>query len=90
VGIKSPPKRLSALSSKYFRLRERFRKQKAADDRLAIQREWLAVFLPVLGYELQPQPQELEDGQIIPHPGPGEEGQWHAPAVGAGGPARTG
>ncbi|MEM9148857.1 MAG: hypothetical protein AAGB19_00075 [Cyanobacteria bacterium P01_F01_bin.3] len=64
--IQSPPKQLSALSSKYFRLRERFRKQKAVNDRLAIQREWLAIFLPVLGYELQPHPQELEDGQIIP------------------------
>ncbi|WOD39895.1 Eco57I restriction-modification methylase domain-containing protein [Nodosilinea sp. E11] len=63
---KSPPKRLAALSGRYFRLREQFRKQKSADDRLATQREWLAEFLPVLGYELQPQPQELDDGQIIP------------------------
>jgi hypothetical protein len=56
----------SALGSLYFRLREQFRKQKSADDRLATQREWLADFLPVLGYELQPQSQELDDGQIIP------------------------
>ncbi|MFZ4678386.1 MAG: N-6 DNA methylase, partial [Nodosilinea sp.] len=63
---KSPPKRLAALSGRYFRLREQFRKQKSADDRLATQREWLAAFLPVLGYELRPQPQELDDGQIIP------------------------
>ena len=63
---KSPPKGLAALSGRYFRLREQFRKQKSADDRLATQREWLAEFLPVLGYELQPQPQELDDGQIIP------------------------
>ena len=63
---KSPPKRLAALSGRYFRLREQFRKQKSADDRLATQRDWLAEFLPVLGYELRPQPQELDDGQIIP------------------------
>ncbi|MEB3290369.1 MAG: hypothetical protein VKI82_10665, partial [Leptolyngbya sp.] len=63
---KSPPKQLSALSGRYFRLREQFRKQKSAEDRLATQREWLAAFLPVLGYAFNPQPQELEDGQILP------------------------
>ncbi|MBJ7901544.1 MAG: hypothetical protein GC158_16875 [Cyanobacteria bacterium RI_101] len=67
-GVKapSPPKQLAALAGRYFRLRERFRQQKAPEERLATQREWLAEFLPVLGYELRPQLRGLEDGRVLP------------------------
>ncbi|MFK8186603.1 MAG: hypothetical protein AB8B99_24760, partial [Phormidesmis sp.] len=65
-GYKSPPKQLSALSRKYFQLRERFRSQRSAAERLTIQREWLRQFLPVLGYSLQPQLQPLEGGAWVP------------------------
>ena len=60
AGYKSPPKQLSALSRKYFQLRERFRSQRSAAERLSIQREWLKLFLPVLGYSFQPQLQPLD------------------------------
>ena len=66
AGYKSPPNLLSALSRKYFQLRERFRSQRIAAERLAIQREWLGQFLPVLGYSLRPQLQPLEGGAWVP------------------------
>lgn len=66
AGYQSPPKQLSGLSRKYFQLRERFRSQRSEAERLAIQREWLGLFLPVLGYSLQPQLQPLEGGAWVP------------------------
>lgn len=64
--VSSPPKQLGALSGRYFRLREWFRKQRTVAERLSIQAEWLAALLPVLGYEFQPQGRGLEDGRMLP------------------------
>lgn len=63
---RSPAKQLAALAQPYFRLRDRFRRQRRDSDRLATQRQWLGALLPVLGYELQPQGQPLEQGLILP------------------------
>ncbi|MEO0434521.1 MAG: N-6 DNA methylase, partial [Cyanobacteria bacterium J06656_5] len=65
-NYKTPVKRLSALASDYFRLRERFRKQRNDRNRLGVQREWLGALLPVLGYDLKPERIELEEGQMLP------------------------
>jgi hypothetical protein len=63
---RSPAKQLATLAQPYFRLRDRFRRQRGDSDRLATQRQWLGALLPVLGYELEPQEQPLDNGQVLP------------------------
>ncbi|MGK7875373.1 MAG: N-6 DNA methylase [Xenococcaceae cyanobacterium] len=63
---KTPPERLSSLAQDYFRTLNQWEAETNESDRLSLQRQWLAQFLGVLGYEFAPQSKLLEEEQILP------------------------
>ncbi len=62
----SPDKALGALRQDFFRLRDRFEREKDPVERLQLQRGFLQQILAVLGYEWQPEILLLDDDSLLP------------------------
>jgi hypothetical protein len=65
-GTRPPYAQIRAICKNYFLFSNSFEKEKTFAGRLELQREWLLLFLPALGYELQPQFKTLDAGFDIP------------------------
>lgn len=56
---------LLALSRDYARLRSEFARERDPEERLALQRPWVAAFLAALGYDVAPVVREVADGAAV-------------------------
>jgi hypothetical protein len=65
-GTRPPYAQIRTICKNYFLFSNSFEKEKTLAGRLELQREWLQLFLPALGYELQPQFKTLDTGFDIP------------------------
>ena len=65
-GIRPPYAQIRTICNDYFSFSNSFEKEKIPEGRLKLQREWLQLFLPALGYDLNPQFKTLDAGFDIP------------------------
>lgn len=63
-GSEAPPSRLRSMAGDYLRQREQLLKARTLSDRLATLGEIAQPLLEALGYELRPEPLELENGTL--------------------------
>ncbi|MEK7412827.1 MAG: class I SAM-dependent DNA methyltransferase, partial [Planctomycetota bacterium] len=63
-GSASPAARLRSMAGEYFRLRDRTLKARTLGDRVALLREMAQQLLPALGYDLQPETEAFETGDL--------------------------
>jgi hypothetical protein len=64
-GSAAPPARLRSMSGDYFRLRERLSKARTLEAQWALLQELATQLSAALGYELQPQTRNFEDGPLL-------------------------
>jgi len=64
--VQAPYHQLRNISRDYFSMREKIRREKSPDKRIALQREFFKQLLPVIGYRYQPHNLELDDHSEIP------------------------
>ncbi|ABK43865.1 conserved hypothetical protein [Magnetococcus marinus MC-1] len=65
-GYRAPPALLRGLSKAYFAFRSQWEKERKPEARLALQRDFLAELLPVLGYAWNPQQKVVNDEARLP------------------------
>jgi hypothetical protein len=65
-GTRAPYAKIRTICKNYFSFSNGFENEKTLEGRLSLQREWLQLFLPALGYDLQPQYKTLDAGFDIP------------------------
>ncbi len=65
-GTRPPYAKIRTICKNYFSFSNSFENEKTLESRLSLQREWLQLFLPALGYDLQPQYKTLDAGFDIP------------------------
>jgi hypothetical protein len=65
-GTRSPYAQIRTICNDYFSFSNSFEKEKTLEGRLKLQREWLQLFLPALGYDINPQFKTLDAGFDIP------------------------
>jgi hypothetical protein len=65
-GTRPPYAQIRAICKNYFSFTNSFENEKTLEGRLELQREWLQLFLPALGYDLNPQFKTLDTGFDIP------------------------
>lgn len=66
VTIQAPFNQLRNISRDYFSMREKIRREKNANKRITLQREFFKQLLPVIGYNYEPHNLELDDHTEIP------------------------
>jgi len=64
--IRPPYTQLKGLSKEYFTLCSQKEKARTPEEKLLVQRQFIQRFLPILGFEFNPAPKEMEDGAFIP------------------------
>jgi hypothetical protein len=65
-GTRPPYAQIRTICKDYFSFTNSFENEKTLEGRLELQREWLQLFLPALGYDLNPQFKTLDAGFDIP------------------------
>ncbi|MCP4215419.1 MAG: class I SAM-dependent DNA methyltransferase, partial [bacterium] len=65
-GTRSPHVLLRSLAKDYFIIRRRMERARVTEDRLALQRPFMARLLELLGYQLNPQLRTLDNGTQLP------------------------
>ncbi|MDA3791210.1 MAG: hypothetical protein PF503_22270, partial [Desulfobacula sp.] len=65
-NIRPPYAELKGLSKEYFILCSQKEKARIPEEKLLVQRQFIQTFLPILGFEFNPSPKEMEDGSFIP------------------------
>ena len=65
-NTRPPYAELKGLSKEYFTLCSQKEKARTPEEKLLVQRQFIQTFLPILGFEFNPAPKEMEDGSFIP------------------------
>ena len=64
--IQTPFNQLRNISRDYFSMREKIRRERSANKRIALQRDFFKQLLPVIGFSYQPHNLELDDHSELP------------------------
>ena len=65
-SIRPPYKLIRTICKDYFSFTNNFEKEKLFENRIKLQRQWLQIFLPTLGYNIEPSFKNLDIGFDIP------------------------